>query len=148
MNMIPSPFPDGRKDVSDHDASQPCPMADRRRAVRLMLIRPAKLFDPRADKYFPGRTTNLSDTGVLLTVNRSMPIHTGDELSVGLSRDEFPSVLTSRDFRPSRVVRVIPIDQHAQAVALEFISPDSATESSPHIHVVSAGRGKPARVAA
>lgn len=115
--------------------------AERRGSERITLIKPAKIFDRRADKYFPARTTNISEGGVLLTVNRSMPIHTGDELAVGLSKEEFPAVLAERDFRAARVVRVIPIDQHAQAVALAFIRPDEGQQPTPRVHITAAGRG-------
>lgn len=131
-------------DVSLAQVARP----NRRTGRRRTTVRPAKIFDSRAERYFSARTTNLSDDGAMLIINRSMPIARGDAFEIGILETqpgdtssasasgkaggpEDPSdtvgcfsdegVLKRRQaFRPALVVRVMPIDAHTQAVAVRF----------------------------
>lgn len=108
--------------------------ANRRESRRRVRITPAKVYDERAERYYPAETTNLSAGGALIKVNRSMPICRGDRLSIGILRDfDLPeeqsgsapvrqtSVLRREDFEPATVVRVTPIDPCSQAIAIQFV---------------------------
>ena len=102
---------------------------ERRNSPRVCAVRPAKVYDPRAERYHVAETCNLSATGALLKVHRAMPIAAGDRLEVGIlgpARGDSP-VLDGRDLLASRVVRVVPMDRFSQAIAVEFAQPDAAT---------------------
>ena len=93
---------------------------ERRTARRYLAVHPAKVYDHRAQKYYPAQTSNLSQTGALLKVNRSMPLAVGDELAVGIAAGAGQTILSGDDLARARVVRVIPLDHLSQAVAVTF----------------------------
>ncbi|MFG0328350.1 MAG: PilZ domain-containing protein [Phycisphaerales bacterium] len=100
--------------------------SDRRRHPRRIEIHPAKIYDGRAERFFAGETANVSESGALLKVARTMPIHAGVEIEVGVdvSRD---GILSRRSFLPAQVVRVTPIDRFSQAIAVRFKELNQAT---------------------
>jgi len=94
---------------------------ERRLSPRIQAAYPAKVFDRRAERYHPAQTCDLSASGSLLMVQRSMPIHKGDLLDVTITTDDQTSrVLALEDFMPARVVRVTAIDRFSQAIAVQF----------------------------
>ncbi len=94
---------------------------ERRLSPRVHAAYAAKVFDRRADRYHPAQTCDLSASGALLKVQRSMPIHKGDLLDVTITTDDETSrVLALEDFMPARVVRVTAIDRFSQAIAVQF----------------------------
>ncbi len=94
---------------------------DRRMSPRMSVAHGAKVFDPRAQRYHAAQTCNISATGALLKVQRSMPVMSGDRLDVAIDADDATRrVLALGDFVPSRVVRVMAIDRFSQAVAVQF----------------------------
>lgn len=94
---------------------------DRRTSPRISAAHAAKVFDPRAQRYHPAQTCNVSASGALLKVQRSMPVMSGDRLDVAIDADDATRrVLALGDFVPSRVVRVMAIDRFSQAVAVQF----------------------------
>lgn len=106
---------------------------DRRGHRRRIAIVAAKVYDERAERYFAAETTNVSASGCLLRINRTMPLNRGDRLAVGLAAQPattwmsgrpgaVPSqpVLRKAGLEAATVVRVTPIDPHTQVVAVHF----------------------------
>ena len=93
---------------------------ERRASKRRTVIHPAKVYDQRADKYYPAETCNLSDDGALLKINRTMPISRGDTLDIGMATTDTGAVISREGFVTARVVRVTSIDRFSQAVAVQF----------------------------
>ena len=93
---------------------------ERRIAPRTTTVLPAKVFHASLDRYVPCKTTNLSDTGALITIDRSRPLLIGEEIRISL--DWSQACMCGQDrLRHAHVVRVMPMDAHQQAVALEFL---------------------------
>jgi hypothetical protein len=126
------------------DLGQP----DRRGSERVDMVRPLKVYDPKADRFFPGRTSNVSAGGALLCIRRSMPIQAGDRVDVGIAGlDAGDEPMRLANMRSARVVRVSAIDALEQAVAVHFNEPSAVTivpEATPSM----ARHAQPTRVAA
>lgn len=93
---------------------------ERRAGARDRSTHPVKVYHETADKYYAGRTSNTSPYGALLVVQRSMPIASGDQLSVAIARTSQDVVMGHDEMIASEVVRVTPIDPFTQAVAVRF----------------------------
>lgn len=94
---------------------------ERRIAPRHTSVLHAKVFHPTLDRYVPCMTTNVSEGGVLIRIERSRPLMVGDEIRIAL--DWSQAGLCGNDrMRTAQVVRVTPIDAHHQAVALQFLN--------------------------
>lgn len=94
---------------------------DRRTSPRIDAAHAAKVFDPRAQRYHPAQTCNVSASGALLKVQRSMPVMSGDRLDVIIDAGEdMQRMLALEDSVPCRVVRVSAIDRFSQAIAVQF----------------------------
>lgn len=92
---------------------------DRRRHARRDYVRPCKVQRSGHVRYEAGQTTNISTSGALLCIDREPAIRAGETIRVGVAW-ESAGVLESGSLLPARVVRVIPIDFHHQAVAVEY----------------------------
>lgn len=102
-------------------ATRPLPVHDERRSEeRWITIKPAKVYDHRADRYFAAQTCNLSVGGALLKVVRSMPIAAGDRLNVTIGDVAEGPVIALDNTVESKVVRVTPMDPYTQAVAVQY----------------------------
>jgi PilZ domain len=95
---------------------------DRRRHTRNDFVRPCKVQRSGHVRYEAGQTSNISTSGALLRIAREPAIRTGETIRVGVAW-ESGGVLASGSLLPARVVRVIPIDFHHQAVAVEYCQP-------------------------
>lgn len=107
----------------------PCETAsqDRRRTPRHTFVRPCKMQRLGEVRYEPGETTNISSGGALLRVPTRHPIRAGERIRVGVAW-ESAGVIQSGSLLPARVVRVIPIDFHHVAVAVEYDRPVGNTK--------------------
>lgn len=99
--------------------------SERRSSERRASVRPAKVYDPRADRFYAGRTSNISADGALLCLRRSLPVHVGDRFEVGIAGDGDEVLLRLADLRLARVVRVTALDALEQAIAIEFNEPSA-----------------------
>jgi hypothetical protein len=93
---------------------------ERRIAPRVAMTCPAKVYDAHSEKYFQGRTGNISDSGALILLQRSMPTFEGATFDVAIARSVEDVVVRRNEMIASTVVRVTPIDHHTQAVAVRF----------------------------
>ncbi len=110
---------------------------DRRSSRRINAVHAAKVFDPRAQRYYAAQTCNLSAGGALLKIERSMPVCGGDRLDVMIRADENTARLLCLDEAvPSRVVRVMAIDRFSQAVAVQFHAASDAAGDEPDNPVI------------
>ncbi len=127
--------------------------SERRTSERMQVVRPAKVFDPRAHRYHAAQTCNISAGGALLKVQRTLPVFSGDRLEVVIeAEEEVRRLLSLDDAVESRVVRVRAIDRYTQSVAVQFhAGEESAAQEPPDpvIHTrVAPIRGRTQRAAA
>ncbi|MBL1218082.1 MAG: PilZ domain-containing protein [Planctomycetes bacterium] len=101
------------RDESRHDD-------ERRSEERWVAVKPAKVYDRRADRYFTAQTCNLSQGGALLKIVRSMPIAAGDPLTITIGEAAEGPVVAQDQMVESKVIRVIPMDPYTQAVAVQY----------------------------
>lgn len=106
---------------------------ERRTSERMQVVRPAKVFDPRAQRYHAAQTCNISAGGALLKVQRTLPVFSGDRVEVMIeAEEEVRRVLSLDDAVESRVVRVMAIDRYTQSVAVQFHAcEESAGDEAP-----------------
>jgi c-di-GMP-binding flagellar brake protein YcgR len=94
-------------------------LSERRRFPRHLVIRACKVRDCRTARFLPATTTDVSDGGALLRLERTRPLAVGDELDLYVG-DANAAVISSDVALRAVVRRVSAIDQQHQAVALEF----------------------------
>lgn len=102
---------------------------DRRRHARNNYVRPCKVQRSGHVRYEAGQTTNISTSGALLRISCEPAIRAGETIRVGVAW-ESAGVLAAGSLLPARVVRVIPIDFHHQAVAIEYCQQASSAAES------------------
>ena len=84
-------------DAGDH--------GERRRGLRIRQMRPVKVYDAGAGRYFGGQTEDISSTGLRIELPLWAPVRPGEVLSihVGLS-SKGESLANRRQMIPARVV--------------------------------------------
>ena len=93
---------------------------DRRRFSRQSVVRPCKIVDRRSLRpCAAGNTTDLSEGGSLVCVQRERLFSPGDIVEIGIAWGRNPLIAADELIR-ARVIRVLPVDHHQQALALEF----------------------------
>lgn len=98
--------------------------ADRRRSPRRVAVRPVKVFLSEKARYTPAVSSNVSDGGALLRLDRERAIRIGDRVSIAIDWGR-SGLIPHQSMKEARVLRVIPIDCHHQAVAVRY---DEAAE--------------------
>ena len=89
------------------DAVQSINPAERRRGLRIAQHRPVKVFEASASRYFPGRTEDVSATGLRIELPVSAPVVPGKLLCIHVGLSESGSALANRrSMIPARVVWV------------------------------------------
>lgn len=101
---------------------------ERRRQPRTIVVRPCKVRDRRSLLFSPGETHDVSTTGALLRVDSARTFSPGDEVELAIAWNHDP-VLPSEGLVRAKVRRVLPIDYHHQALALEFQSASASAAS-------------------
>lgn len=112
-------------------AQRPVQIGERRRAPRSMVVKHCKVFHRRLARFVGGETSNVSNTGLLLRIDRARPVMVGDEVQVAVAWDQRIQMLPSHSLRSGRVVRVTPIDHHHQAIAVAFEDVHSCAGGEP-----------------
>lgn len=107
--------------------SQPGP-SDRRQHPRRSVVRPCKVRDRRTLLFSAGLTSDVSEGGALIRIDRARPLGAGDELDVVVAWSG-AGVIASDSMLRGRVTRVMTLDERHQAVALEFLAPATALEA-------------------
>jgi hypothetical protein len=100
--------------------TRPVQIGERRRAPRTVVVKQCKIFHRRLARFVGAETTNVSSTGLLIRIDRARPVMVGDEIQVAVAWDRRVQMLPSHSLRAGRVVRVLPIDHHHQAIAVAF----------------------------
>ncbi len=104
---------------------------DRRRFARHAVVRPCKIVDARSLRpSAAGSTTDVSEGGSLVSVQRDRMFSPGDQVEIGIAWSRNP-LIASEEMVQARVVRVLPIDHHHQALALEFEQQMELVDSAP-----------------
>jgi len=63
-------------------------LIEQRRGTRTKLSWPVSLWLPDANRFFNGRSANISKTGVFVTVPMTTPVQTGNTVEVNFPRTE------------------------------------------------------------
>ena len=63
-------------------------LIEQRRETRTKLSWPVSLWLPDANRFFNGRSTNISKTGVFITVPMTTPVRAGNTVEVNFPRTE------------------------------------------------------------
>ncbi len=71
-------------------------MTERRRGLRIRQCRPIKVYEPRTARYFPGRTADISATGLRVKLPLSVPLIPGSILSLHIGTDKAGNTLAPR----------------------------------------------------
>ena len=80
---------------------------ERRRGLRVRQVRPVKIFDAAAARYFGGQTEDVSATGLRIELPVYAPIQPGDTIFVHVGLNERGQALANRrQMLPARVVWV------------------------------------------
>jgi PilZ domain-containing protein len=103
---------------------------ERRRAARVPKILDAKVFCPLQGRFLPAQTSNVSDSGLLLWVDRSRTIDIGEEIDVAVAESPESTVVSRTGMRRARVVRVVPLDFHTQAIAVAYGVPQTIADQA------------------
>jgi len=98
------------------------PIEDRRRHERTILVRACKVKTTDAARFLPASTTDVSAGGALIQVGRDRPFKEGERIQVGVDWGRTP-ILSAEALVPARVVRVVPMDRHQQAIGIAFDRP-------------------------
>jgi hypothetical protein len=92
---------------------------DRRRQGRTPLQRPVKVQCLITGKYLAGRTSNLSDAGLLLELDNPSLLVPGQRVKVGIQQTRQDAVLKAKLMAGATVVRSMGIGGK-QTVAIQF----------------------------
>jgi hypothetical protein len=100
-------------------------LVEQRKDVRTSLCWPVSVWLPDANRFFNGRSANISKTGVFLTVPMTTPIRAGHAVEVNFPRTEVLAKEKGRCARikSGKVVRVERTDLLKEAnigVAIKF----------------------------
>ena len=93
---------------------------DRRECPRISWTRPCKAFEPRSRKYIAGTTCNVSPGGMLLRLQRPVPLEIDDVIYIAVAAKRRQGLLASGDMVEARVVRSLPMSSGETAVAVRF----------------------------
>ncbi len=81
---------------------------DRRSERRISLSRPCKVCCPRSLRYVSGSTCDVSSSGMLLRLSRSVNFEPGDRLFLGVAQKRRQTLLRSNDMIETEVIRTMP----------------------------------------
>lgn len=86
-------------------------LTEHRREARTKLSWPVSVWLPEANRFFNGRSSNISKTGVFLTVPMTTPIRMGNTVEVNFPRTE---VLAKEKGQFARVKsgKVVRVERH------------------------------------
>ncbi len=93
--------------------------SNRRTHERFHAVHPCKLRNRRALLFTTAHTTDVSRSGALLRIDRNRTFEPGDTIDLYIA-PKTESFLASDTARHATIRRVVPIDHHYQAVAVEF----------------------------
>ncbi|NNF43149.1 MAG: PilZ domain-containing protein [Phycisphaerales bacterium] len=93
---------------------------ERRCEPRLVIERPCKIFDPRARKYVAGCTRDVAPGGLMLRLDRVVPLEPGDRVYVGIARTRRHALLHADEMVEATVVRAGSMAGGETLVAVHF----------------------------
>jgi len=100
---------------------------NRRQHPRFAVEMECKLRRPSGLSYTPARTGDISAGGALLEIRTARPVRVGETLDVAMNWANRP-VLASGDLVRARVVRVGPVHDETQRVAVRFDVPQAQAD--------------------
>lgn len=95
---------------------------DRRRHARRLVARSCKVRHAEALRYSVAQTQDLSEGGALLSLETSRPLSAGQDVTLAIDF-EGRNVLTQQQMVEAKVVRVGPVLNRRQVVAVAFRTP-------------------------
>jgi hypothetical protein len=114
------------QDTAAHDNET---LTERRRGLRIMQHRPVKVFDSTADRYIPGRTSDISSSGLQIQLPAWAPVSEGKTLAVHVGADAGMPLVNRHSMISARVVWVGPRKLDGRSlvsVGIEFLASVSA----------------------
>ncbi|MDX2114051.1 MAG: PilZ domain-containing protein [Planctomycetota bacterium] len=101
--------------------------AERRKHPRMVLVKACKIRDRRTAMFSPAQTSDYSEGGALLHIERARPFSLGDEIDLAVAWED-GRVLSGSTMARAIVRRVTIVSPTRQQVALEFAAAEAAGE--------------------
>lgn len=98
----------------------PTTFDNRRHARRVAVEKPCKIFDPRTGRYFPGRTVDLSQDGILVRLHQATNFKPGDEVKIGVAMHDRQGLIQAKELIDSTVMRMLHTEDGATTIAVQF----------------------------
>ncbi|MHC5115272.1 MAG: PilZ domain-containing protein [Planctomycetota bacterium] len=102
------------------------PENERRAVPRIQLSRPCKIHDPASGKYHSGRTHDLTERSVMLTIDRPLPLRPGQRISVGIAMLERQGLILGKEMMEATVVRSLQTEDYRTLLAVQFVQAERA----------------------
>jgi len=96
---------------------------ERRRFERRVVVRPCKVRTAGSGRYAAAQTSDYSSGGALVCVGVEHAIAAGDQIEFGVAWHN-EAILSDETLRTATVRRVVPMNEHQQAVGVEFAEAD------------------------
>jgi len=119
-------FEERARDCGQQRGGEDATGIDRRRSERRVAVRPVKMFMSGSGRYTPATSSNISDGGALLRLDRERAVRIGDRVSIAIDWGK-AGIVSHESMVEARILRVIPIDCHHQAIAIRY---EQATETA------------------
>ena len=100
-------------------------LPERRRGLRIRQNRPIKVFEPSADRYFPGQTEDISSARLRIKLPAFAPIRPGRLLNVHVGHNQSDAFANRRHMIPARVIwidRQSEVSSGRLLAGLEFLA--------------------------
>lgn len=104
--------------------------SDRRTEPRMNLECGVKVYDPRAERYYAGRTVNVSAGGALIELHDALGGSPGDGYEIVVNWVDAHPLFRREQMQPVRMVRRDSGDQGSCRIALCFDEPQRATHAA------------------
>ncbi len=95
------------------------PSHERRLSARVQIERPCKVFRRGTQRYVSAVTRDVSATGALIELHTARAVVAGEKIDVGVAWSRTP-ILLEDALMEAKVVRVFPMSEDRQAVAVAF----------------------------
>ncbi len=99
---------------------------ERRSEPRSTVDWPCKVYLPQSGRYVAGQTCNLSRSGALLRLERSVNLAVGETIYLGIACKRRQALIRRADMQPVTIQRVINTTDDRPAVAVRFDLPGAA----------------------
>ena len=103
---------------------------ERRTESRMNINCAVKLYDPRARRYYAGKTVNVSAGGALVELHQSLGGDAGDTYEIVVDWTQVHPMIGRSEMRPVQMVRRSRDGDGQPLVAMRFAEPQQAIEAA------------------